>query len=254
MSFSLNNAFESKSDEFETWTPKNAGDNVLGQITQLGISRDYGTPFVVLQTENETPLSVFVKMGLLGHFQRVSYLTAPAENERNFKPEWTEKAKNELINQYIAFQYLGTERNAKTNRDFQKYKVLWQSELIEAGFKPENAPAQTPAETPAVSQKTTKAKLTVKKPALTPKPAEKVRKGFPTDENVCEYIMHVWEQNGLEKHLETEMLRDAVNKLIEAETEFNFMSKAQFSKLLKALIDNGQLYEPKPDVLALLLD
>ena len=119
----LHAAFDSIEDDFTTWSPKSGGEIIVGVVLDKGVSTEFGTPFLSLLNKEKETMLVFLKSGLVPIFQRKGYLDS--------QEKWTDKFE-ELPHKPIAFRYEGKEKNAKSGRVFQKYKVLFSGDLSPA--------------------------------------------------------------------------------------------------------------------------
>lgn len=122
----LKQVFDDKPDEINVWTPDKDGQAFIGKLVDSGVSIEFGTPFLVFEKEDGLEHTVFIKMGMINTFIRKKWLT----NEG----QWHDGLVDNNVGKLMAFRYEGTERNPKTKRDFQKYKILFPSELVEANL------------------------------------------------------------------------------------------------------------------------
>ncbi len=118
--------FEEQPDEIVIFEPKKPLDFVLGRIVDFGISKEYKTPFLVLLDGEGGEITVFIKMGIIPKMRRKKWIT--------IEDTWNSEIVEANIGLMIAFQYLEEATSERTNRTFQKYKVLFPSDLEKEGI------------------------------------------------------------------------------------------------------------------------
>ena len=122
----VKDAFDKQQDEIIIFTPEKEGEYLIGKIVDYGISKEYNTPFLVLFTKEQTETTVFIKMGILPKFQRKKWITR--------EEAWNESVIDAFIGSLVGFQYIGQAKAERSGREFQKYKVMFPTDLTEAGI------------------------------------------------------------------------------------------------------------------------
>lgn len=119
-------SFDEQPDEIIIFEPKEEGEFVLGRIVDNGISKEFKTPFLVLTNKEGEEITVFIKMGIVPKFQRKKWIT--------IEDSWNEEIVSSNIGNLIAFQYIGKAVSERTKREFEKYKVLFPTDLDKEGI------------------------------------------------------------------------------------------------------------------------
>ena len=124
----LDKAFDNKElPKVNTWSPDKEGSFITGNIINYGRSKDFGTPFVILDIKKDETLYVYIKRGCVGQFIEKGII-ASFDDE-----SW----KKDLSGQMIAFRYEGMKKEGSSN-PFASFKVLFESDLEELGLLQES--------------------------------------------------------------------------------------------------------------------
>lgn len=122
MNKKLNDAFETKAnEEFITWKGQDDDPNPLvGRVLNTDISNQYDTPFMTVEDLEGTEHTVYLSSGLFNIFKWSNFIK---DND------WNEN--HDIVGEYIGIRFDGEEKNQKTGRNYNKFTVLFQKDLVE---------------------------------------------------------------------------------------------------------------------------
>ena len=106
------------------WEYKVTDDMIMGEITARRISVKYKTPYLVLKTEEEPEVHVYIKSGLIYVMIKQGWL----KKNDDGKYEWTDAP---FTGEQIAVIFQGKKKAEDGDHKFHKFRVYFQEELEE---------------------------------------------------------------------------------------------------------------------------